>query len=184
MRSSPQTTDYGLQPTEISQIVKRDQISDGPSRELGSMMVVARHLFSLRPPPHLHRHHSVRVQVRARCLAALRTRTTNKKKEAEAEAKATERLTRRTRSESEFDWDLYRRHAGGGGCGGGSHVPVMLGEVLQAFRGLRLRSFVDCTLGAAGHSSAVRLPLPLLCSLPCSCACLFLLFFCRLVAEF
>lgn len=149
-------------------------------------MAVARHLFSLRPPPHLPRGHSVRVQVRVRCLAALRTRTTNKKEkaEAEAEAKAAERLTRRTRSDSEFDWDLYRRHASGG-CGGlgGSHVPVMLGEVLQAFRGLHLRSFVDCTLGAAAHSSAVRLPLPLLCSLPCSCSCLFLLF-CRLVAEF
>nr|CAD1825401.1 unnamed protein product [Ananas comosus var. bracteatus] len=124
------------------------------------MMAVTRHLFSLRPPPHLHRRHSVRVQVRVRCLAALRTRTTNKKEkaeaEAEAEAKAAERLTRRTRSDSEFDWDLYRRHAGGG-CGGlgGSHVPVMLGEVLQAFRGLRLRSFVDCTLGAAAHSSAI-----------------------------
>jgi len=36
-----------------------------------------------------------------------------------------------------------------------SHVPVMLGEVLDIFSSVRLRSFVDCTLGAAGHSSSV-----------------------------
>ncbi|CAH8270725.1 unnamed protein product [Arabidopsis lyrata] len=36
-----------------------------------------------------------------------------------------------------------------------SHVPVMLGEVLDIFSSVRLRSFVDCTLGAAGHSSSI-----------------------------
>lgn len=36
-----------------------------------------------------------------------------------------------------------------------SHVPVMLGEVMDVFSSVRLRSFVDCTLGAAGHSSSV-----------------------------
>ncbi|KAG6474414.1 hypothetical protein ZIOFF_068349 [Zingiber officinale] len=35
------------------------------------------------------------------------------------------------------------------------HVPIMLGEVLDTFRSLRLRSFVNCTLGAAGHSAAI-----------------------------
>ncbi|XP_042404668.1 ribosomal RNA small subunit methyltransferase H-like [Zingiber officinale] len=31
----------------------------------------------------------------------------------------------------------------------------MLGEVLDAFHSLRLRSFVNCTLDAAGHSAAI-----------------------------
>ena len=35
------------------------------------------------------------------------------------------------------------------------HVSVMLEEVLGAFHGRELRTFVDCTLGAGGHSSAV-----------------------------
>lgn len=35
------------------------------------------------------------------------------------------------------------------------HVPVMLAEVLDVFSNCSLSSFVDCTLGAAGHSSAV-----------------------------
>ncbi|XP_040972942.1 ribosomal RNA small subunit methyltransferase H isoform X1 [Gossypium hirsutum] len=38
-----------------------------------------------------------------------------------------------------------------------SHIPVMLGEVLDVFSSnlKPLSSFVDCTLGAAGHASAV-----------------------------
>ncbi|XVF66008.1 hypothetical protein PTKIN_Ptkin09bG0295800 [Pterospermum kingtungense] len=38
-----------------------------------------------------------------------------------------------------------------------SHIPVMLGEVLDVFssNSKPLRSFVDCTLGAAGHASAI-----------------------------
>ncbi|XP_028548169.1 uncharacterized protein LOC110113327 isoform X2 [Dendrobium catenatum] len=60
-----------------------------------------------------------------------------------------EHLKRRTRSGVEFDRDLYERYASAG------HVPVMFCEVLEAFRIPRLRSFVDCTLGAAGHSSAI-----------------------------
>lgn len=35
------------------------------------------------------------------------------------------------------------------------HVPVLLGEILDVFTSLTLRSFLDCTLGAAGHSSAI-----------------------------
>ncbi|KAK8954283.1 hypothetical protein KSP39_PZI002528 [Platanthera zijinensis] len=60
-----------------------------------------------------------------------------------------EYLKRRTRSGVEFDLDLYRRYAAAG------HVPVMFCEVLEAFRIPGFRSFVDCTLGAAGHSSAI-----------------------------
>lgn len=61
-----------------------------------------------------------------------------------------EHLKRRTRSGAAFDADLYGRRAHE------HHVPVLLGEVLAAFRRPRpLRSFVDCTLGAAGHSLAM-----------------------------
>lgn len=38
---------------------------------------------------------------------------------------------------------------------GAGHVPVLLKDVLEQFAGLQLRSFVDCTLGAGGHSAAV-----------------------------
>lgn len=44
---------------------------------------------------------------------------------------------------------------GGGDGDGDGHIPVMLGEVLQVFHSRPLHSFVDCTLGAAGHSSAI-----------------------------
>lgn len=60
-------------------------------------------------------------------------------------------LKRRTRSGEAFDRDQYKRYADPAS----GHVPVMLGEVLQAFRLARLGSFVDCTLGAAGHSAAL-----------------------------
>ena len=38
---------------------------------------------------------------------------------------------------------------------GNSHTPVLLSEVLRAFHGRHLHSFVDCTLGAAGHATSV-----------------------------
>lgn len=57
---------------------------------------------------------------------------------------------RRTRSSRE-----YEIGADGDGEAPSSHVPVMLGEVMDVFSSVRLRSFVDCTLGAAGHSSSI-----------------------------
>lgn len=60
-------------------------------------------------------------------------------------------LKRRTRSEKEFDEDYIKNFGDKD-----SHIPVLLGEVLDVFSSpFRLRSFVDCTLGAAGHSSAI-----------------------------
>lgn len=56
---------------------------------------------------------------------------------------------RRTRSSREYEI------GDGDGEAPSSHVPVMLGEVMDVFSSVRLRSFVDCTLGAAGHSSSV-----------------------------
>lgn len=56
---------------------------------------------------------------------------------------------RRTRSSREYEI------GDGDGEAPSSHVPVMLGEVMDVFSSVRLRSFVDCTLGAAGHSSSI-----------------------------
>lgn len=61
-------------------------------------------------------------------------------------------LKRRTRSDKEFDQETVLKFGDSG-----SHIPVMLGEVLEVFGCVELKSFVDCTLGAAGHSSAVWL---------------------------
>ncbi|KAJ1399259.1 S-adenosyl-L-methionine-dependent methyltransferase, MraW, recognition domain superfamily [Sesbania bispinosa] len=60
---------------------------------------------------------------------------------------------RRTRSDKELDKDaiieLYNSSQSQ------LHIPVMLAEVLDVFSNSSLTSFVDCTLGAAGHSTAV-----------------------------
>jgi len=44
-----------------------------------------------------------------------------------------------------------------------SHIPVMLAEVMDVFSAASLTSFVDCTLGAAGHSTAVSTFLFFIC---------------------
>lgn len=61
-------------------------------------------------------------------------------------------LKRRTRSDRGMDEETFTKLYGSGNC---AHVPVLLGEVLDVFASLDLFSFVDCTLGAAGHSSAI-----------------------------
>jgi hypothetical protein len=38
-----------------------------------------------------------------------------------------------------------------------AHVPVLLKEVIAQFDGRELNTYVDCTLGAGGHASAVLL---------------------------
>ncbi|KAG6488134.1 ribosomal RNA small subunit methyltransferase H-like [Zingiber officinale] len=83
--------------------------------------------------------------------AAAVVKGSNKKKKEPATVVSPDHLKKRTRSGAKFDRALYRRYADPVR----DHVPVMLGEVLDAFRSLRLRSFVDCTLGAAGHSAAI-----------------------------
>ncbi|XP_028779364.1 uncharacterized protein LOC114735777 [Neltuma alba] len=60
---------------------------------------------------------------------------------------------RRTRSDKEFDKESILRYGDNP-----SHIPVMLAEVLDVFSSTcwrPLHSFVDCTLGAGGHSSAI-----------------------------
>ena len=38
---------------------------------------------------------------------------------------------------------------------GAPHVPVLMRQVLESFGDVTLKTFVDCTMGAGGHSSAV-----------------------------
>lgn len=61
-------------------------------------------------------------------------------------------VKRRTRSEKELDEEAFLKNYGNDNS---AHVPVLLGEVLDVFTSVTLRSFLDCTLGAAGHSSAI-----------------------------
>ncbi|KAK3152107.1 hypothetical protein QOZ80_2BG0154510 [Eleusine coracana subsp. coracana] len=127
------------------------------------MAMVARRLV----PFHLSHHHGSSARPLAAAAAtpyrrgkhdAFACKATGKAK-LKAKAKGGERqqrraleehLKRRTRSSAAFDAELYGRHAHE------HHVPVLLGEVLATFRRPRpLSSFVDCTLGAAGHSIAM-----------------------------
>ncbi|KAA8528198.1 hypothetical protein F0562_035551 [Nyssa sinensis] len=84
-----------------------------------------------------------------------RITSNNKKKKKEKQRNdnrivAESLVKRRTRSDKEFDEESVLRYGDST-----THIPVMLGEVLEVFASFRLRSFVDCTLGAAGHSSAI-----------------------------
>ncbi|GLU01096.1 hypothetical protein SLE2022_184210 [Rubroshorea leprosula] len=97
---------------------------------------------------------AVRVGVRSHALVAdyrsISTAKIPKKKEKEkakvAVAALLKKEKRRTRSDREFEQiDSVRDQP---------HVPVMLGEVTDVFS-KPICSFVDCTLGAAGHSSAI-----------------------------
>ncbi|XAR57651.1 16S rRNA (cytosine(1402)-N(4))-methyltransferase [Bertholletia excelsa] len=74
-----------------------------------------------------------------------------KQKNRAAASAAEVAVKKRTRSDREFDEESFLRH----GDSGAAHIPVMLGEVLEVFASLPIRSFIDCTLGAAGHSSAI-----------------------------
>uniref|UniRef100_A0A0E0G0V2 Uncharacterized protein n=2 Tax=Oryza TaxID=4527 RepID=A0A0E0G0V2_ORYNI len=127
------------------------------------MAMFARRLlaFHLRPPahplaaaiaaPHRRRKHDAVACRAAAGKGTSKARARDKDGSKRQQRRALEEhLKRRTRSGAAFDAGLYRRHSHA------EHVPVMLGEVLAAFRRpLPLRSFVDCTLGAAGHSLAM-----------------------------
>ncbi|KAG4387071.1 hypothetical protein AAZX31_11G152900 [Glycine max] len=79
----------------------------------------------------------------------------NKKENAKA---ALAKEKRRTRSDKQFNRDAIIERCRINDIDTDtkfSHVPVMLGEVLDVFSNSTLTSFVDCTLGAAGHSTAV-----------------------------
>ncbi|XP_062073929.1 uncharacterized protein LOC133778122 [Humulus lupulus] len=89
-------------------------------------------------------------------FSGISTSVKRKKKleDLKATAKSKEALVkekRRTRSDREFELDAVQRFGDIA-----NHIPVMLGEVVDVFSASKsLRSFVDCTVGAAGHSSAI-----------------------------
>ncbi|CAB4266613.1 unnamed protein product [Prunus armeniaca] len=78
--------------------------------------------------------------------------TSKKKKEKEKlKQRVVIKEKRRTRSDREFKLETIKRYGDTA-----THIPVMLGEVLDVFSASKqLRYFVDCTVGAAGHSSAI-----------------------------
>ncbi|KAK7384817.1 hypothetical protein VNO78_30520 [Psophocarpus tetragonolobus] len=83
------------------------------------------------------------------------TKTNQTRKRVNAKA-ALAKEKRRTRSDKQFNQndaviDLNDTNT----KTKSSHIPVMVGEVLDVFSTVSLTSFVDCTLGAAGHSTAV-----------------------------
>lgn len=131
--------------------------------------IAARKLLLLRPPfshPPLktlsNRHSilsaatSLSTPIRTTATASsasntIRSCNNSKRKKVKENIRVNEAVVkRRTRSDREFDGDAVMRYGDSA-----THIPVMLGEVLDVFASIRLRSFVDCTLGAAGHSSAV-----------------------------
>jgi len=122
------------------------------------------------PVPHRRgKHDAVACKATGKTKPKAKAKASNKGGERLQRRPLEEHLKRRTRSAAAFDADLYGRH------GHAHHVPVLLGEVLAAFRRPRpLRSFVDCTLGAAGHSLAVRIH-PFSCSIAFAAVTLVLL---------
>ncbi|CAN6271367.1 unnamed protein product, partial [Urochloa humidicola] len=115
-----------------------------PARPLAAAVAVA-------ATPHRRaKHDAVACKATGKTKPKAKAKVGNKGGERLQRRPLEEHLKRRTRSSAAFDAGLYGRH------GHAHHVPVLLGEVLAAFRRPRpLRSFVDCTLGAAGHSLAM-----------------------------
>ncbi|KAA3457753.1 ribosomal RNA small subunit methyltransferase H-like [Gossypium australe] len=94
--------------------------------------------------------------VRSACTS-ITTDTSKKKKE-----KGPAKEKRRTRSLRDGDIHILKEEDDDSSSSftvlmQQSHIPVMLGEVLDVFSSnlKPLSSFVDCTLGAAGHASAI-----------------------------
>ncbi|GFP81584.1 ribosomal rna small subunit methyltransferase h [Phtheirospermum japonicum] len=86
--------------------------------------------------------------------ATIRSKITseNQKQKQKQKQKAELLVKRRTRSEREIDEEGFSKQYGNDNS---AHVPVLLGEVLDVFASVPLKSFVDCTLGAGGHSAAI-----------------------------
>jgi 16S rRNA (cytosine1402-N4)-methyltransferase len=114
-------------------------------------------IISSKPKPKLihHHHHINSFLLSASNLRSLSSssggmRMTKTKKTEAALAKE----KRRTRSDKQLDEDtiveLYNNNSH-------LHIPVLLSEVLDVFSNSSLNSFVDCTLGAAGHSTNVSI---------------------------
>ncbi|XP_050366873.1 uncharacterized protein LOC126785279 [Argentina anserina] len=94
---------------------------------------------------------SLSLRLRTLSTAARAAATISKKKQKEHRQRVATKEKRRTRSDREFELESIKRYGDTA-----FHVPVLLGEVLDVFPASKpLRRFVDCTLGAAGHSSAI-----------------------------
>ncbi|MBA0789689.1 hypothetical protein Gohar_014380 [Gossypium harknessii] len=107
----------------------------------------------------LYNQYPTRSQTLVRSACTGITTDTSKKKKKE---KGLAKEKRRTRSLRDGDIHILKEEDDDSSSSSTvmmqqSHIPVMLGEVLDVFSSnLRpLSSFVDCTLGAAGHASAI-----------------------------
>ncbi|KAL4319177.1 hypothetical protein GQ457_18G000410 [Hibiscus cannabinus] len=98
-----------------------------------------------------------RALVRFSCRSVT-TDTSKKKKEKEKGTAKEKRRTRSLRSGEEEDSSSSSFTTSTSVMMQQSHVPVMLGEVLDVFssHSKPLSAFVDCTLGAAGHASELE----------------------------
>ncbi|CAI9094796.1 OLC1v1030591C1 [Oldenlandia corymbosa var. corymbosa] len=94
-----------------------------------------------------------RITARRSISASQIKQKQNAKAKRKTEFAGAAQVKRRTRSDRELDGDSFMKYHGEDNKSG--HTPVMIGEVLDVFASVPLRSFVDCTLGAAGHSSAI-----------------------------
>lgn len=144
-----------------SSTVKLSLFSPHPSLSLR-----LRHLIftSTAPPPRIFRYCSISTvtDVKNKAKKEKRKKTKNLKastsvsKSSESSSFSSKlalvKEKRRTRSTKEFDENAIQFGDTA------AHIPVMLAEVLDVFSsssGRPLRSFVDCTVGAGGHSSAI-----------------------------
>lgn len=98
---------------------------------------------------------SFRLRSLTTAAQSLSRATTSNSKKKQQKQKEKQRVAvkekRRTRSDREFELESIKRYGDTA-----SHIPVMLGEVMDVFSASKpLRRFVDCTVGAAGHSSAI-----------------------------
>ncbi|KAL4570282.1 hypothetical protein LXL04_025934 [Taraxacum kok-saghyz] len=115
---------------------------------------------SFLPPLHCKRRHissSILTVASYSTTLSASTRNTKKLNRKDNSISVTSRralidsvVKKRTRSDIKFDEESFRQFGDTD-----SHIPVMLGEVLGVFDSRKLITFVDCTLGAAGHSSAI-----------------------------
>lgn len=94
----------------------------------------------------------------ARSISSITTSRQKKKmRESEKSKKLAEvalkKEKRRTRSSKQYVDDRF--YESSDLSSSSPHVPVMLGEVAEVFSSMSISSFVDCTLGAGGHASAI-----------------------------
>ncbi|GAU15173.1 hypothetical protein TSUD_09110 [Trifolium subterraneum] len=124
--------------------------------KISSLLSSSLATLSSKPKPKLIHRHINSFLLSASNLTSLSTTTGGGGMRRMTKTKKTEaalaKEKRRTRSDKQLDEDtiveLYNNNSH-------LHIPVLLSEVLDVFSNSSLTSFVDCTLGAAGHSTNV-----------------------------